>query len=413
MLTIAYLANQFPCELEPYVGDEIAELRRRGAVVITSSVRSPNGAAEMPDIVLQHAAVRVLGPAMWLLISKWKCVLPLLIRIVSSREPVGKRMKALLHTILGACYAALLRDHDVDLIHVHHGYFGSWIGMTAARLLNVGFSMTLHGSDLLRNASYLDLKLAQCDFCVTISEYNRNYLLKRFPDVDPGKILVSRLGVDVVERATRSTPQKNPDSLNLLAVGRLHEVKDHAFLLRACAELMAGQVPFSCRVAGDGPERHRLESLITKWGLQERVTLLGHIPRMRLPALYDAADVVVLTSRSEGIPIVLMEAMARGRIVLAPAITGIPELVRAGETGFLYQPGSLQDCVAQLRFIYSQMTGDKSGGLLEEMRRRATAHVDQNFNRAKNLQSFADLFLQRTAAASRNRTHANLILQQV
>ena len=112
MLTIAYLANQFPCELEPYVGDEIAELRRRGAVVITGSVRSPNGAAEMPDIVLQHAAVRVLGPAMWLLISKWNCVLPLLIRIVSSREPVGKRMKALLHTILGACYAALLRDHD-------------------------------------------------------------------------------------------------------------------------------------------------------------------------------------------------------------------------------------------------------------------------------------------------------------
>ena len=132
---------------------------------------------------------------------------------------------------------------------------------------------------------------------------------------------------------------------------------------------------------------------------------------MRLPALYDAADVVVLTSRSEGIPIVLMEAMARGRIVLAPAITGIPELVRAGETGFLYQPGSLQDCVAQLRFIYSQMTGDKSGGLLEEMRRRATAHVDQNFNRAKNLQSFADLFPQRSAAARRNRTHANLILQ--
>jgi len=413
MLTIAYLANQFPCEVEPYVGDEIAELRRRGAVVITGSVRSPKGAAEMPEIVLQHAAVRVLGPAMWLLISKWKCVLPLLIRIVSSREPVGKRMKALMHTILGACYAALLRDYDVDLIHVHHGYFGSWIGMTAARLLNVGFSMTLHGSDLLRNASCLDLKLAQCDFCVTISEYNRNYLLKRFPDVDPGKILVSRLGVDVVERATRSTPQKNPDSLNLLAVGRLHEVKDHAFLLRACAELIAGQVPLSCRVAGDGPERRRLESLITKWGLQERVTLLGHIPIMRLSALYDAADVVVLTSRSEGIPIVLMEAMARGRIVLAPAITGIPELVRAGETGFLYQPGSLQDCVAQLRFIYSQMTGDKSGGLLEEMRRRATAHVDQNFNRAKNLQSFADLFSQRSAAARRNRTHANLILQQV
>ncbi|MGE5056603.1 MAG: glycosyltransferase family 4 protein [Acidobacteriota bacterium] len=413
MLTIAYLANQFPSDVEPYVGDEIVELRRRGSVVIAGSVRSPKDAAEMPDIILQRAALGVLGPAMWLLLTKWHCVLPLLIRIVSGREPVWKRIKALLHTLLGASYATLLRGHNVDRIHVHHGYFGSWIGMTAARLLHVGFSMTLHGSDLLRSGSYLDLKLAQCDFCVTISAYNRDYILQRFPDVDPRKILVSRLGVDPVKSTTPASPQMKPDLLNLLAVGRLHQVKDHAFLLRVCAELMTRQVPFFCRIAGNGPERRRLESLIEEWGLQERVTLLGHIGRSRLPALYDAADVVVLTSRSEGIPVVLMEAMARGKIVLAPAITGIPELVRAGETGFLYQPGSLQDCLAKLHLIHLQMTGDESGDLMHDMRRRAVAHVDQNFNRAKNLHSFADLFLQRTAAASRNRTHADFILQQI
>ena len=88
-------------------------------------------------------------------------------------------------------------------------------------------------------------------------------------------------------------------------------------------------------------------------------------------------------------------------------------MVRAGETGFLYQPGSLQDCLAHLRFIYSQKTGDESPGLLEQIKRNAVAHIDQNFNRAKNLQSFADLFIQRTAAATRNTTHANLILQQI
>lgn len=413
MLTIAYLANQLPSEVEPYIGDEIGELRRRGTVVISGSVRSPKDRTEMPDVILQHAALRVLGPAMWLLINQWKCVLPLLIRIVSGRESIGKRIKALLHTFLGTCYAALLRGHNVDRIHVHHGYFGSWIGMTAARLLHVGFSMTLHGSDLLQSAPYLDLKLAHCDFCVTISDYNRDYILKRFPHVDPEKVVVSRLGVDIVQPTTLPNPHTKAGSLNLLAVARLHEVKDHAFLLRACAELMACRVPFVCRIAGDGPECRRLELLIKKWGLQGRVTLLGHIARWRLPALYDAADVIVLTSRSEGIPVVLMEAMARGKIVLAPAITGIPELVRAGATGFLYEPGSLQDCLAKLHFIYSQMTGDESGDLLNDMRRRAVAHVDQNFNRAKNLQSFADLFLQRTAAASRNRTHANLILQQI
>lgn len=164
MLTIAYLANQFPSEIESYVVDEIAESHRRGTVVISGSVRRPKHGAEMPDIILQQAALRVLGPAMWLLLTKWKFVLPLLIRIASGRESIGKRIKALLHTVLGACYATILRGHNVDRIHVHHGYFGSWIGMTAARLLNIGFSMTLHGSDLLRNASYLDLKLTQCDF---------------------------------------------------------------------------------------------------------------------------------------------------------------------------------------------------------------------------------------------------------
>jgi glycosyltransferase involved in cell wall biosynthesis len=413
MLTIAYLANQFPSDLEPYVGDEIAELRRRGIVIIAGSVRSPKGATEIPDIVLQHDALRVLGPAMWLLITKWNCVLPLLIRIVSGREPTAKRIKALLHTLLGACYAALLRGQNVDRIHVHHGYFGSWIGMTAARLLNAGFSMTLHGSDLLRSGAYLDLKLAHCDFCITISDYNRAYMLTQFPEVDPRKILVSRLGVDTVECTTLANPRKKPGSLNLLAVGRLHEVKDHGFLLRACAELMARRVPFFCRIAGDGPERRQLKSLIKRWGLQERVALLGHIAKTRLPALYDAADVVVLTSRSEGIPVVLMEAMARGKIVLAPAINGIPELVRDGETGFLYERGSLEDCVAHLQFIYSQMKDGDCARLLERIKQSAIAHIDQNFNRARNLQSFGDLFVQRTAAASRNRTHANLILQQI
>jgi glycosyltransferase involved in cell wall biosynthesis len=108
-----------------------------------------------------------------------------------------------------------------------------------------------------------------------------------------------------------------------------------------------------------------------------------------------------------------MEAMARGKIVLAPAITGIPELVRAGETGFLYERGSLQDCLAKLHFIYAQMTGDESAGLLQRMTHNAVTHVDQNFNRARNLQSFGDLFLQRTGAASRDKTNANLILQQI
>src|SRR5438552_2733895 len=101
------------------------------------------------------------------------------------------------------------------------------------------------------------------------------------------------------------------------------------------------ELPFECSIAGEGPERRHLESLIRKFRLEDRVTLLGHVAREQMDSLYDRADIVVLTSRSEGIPLVLMEAMARGKIVLAPAITGIPELVIAGKTGFLYEPASM------------------------------------------------------------------------
>ena len=110
--------------------------------------------------------------------------------------------------LVGGVLCRAARGQDVDRIHVHHGYFGSWIGMTAARLLNAGFSMTLHGSDLLRNAAYLDLKLGQCDFCVTISDYNRDYILQRSPNVDPHDIVVSRLGVDVVQPTTLANPHR-------------------------------------------------------------------------------------------------------------------------------------------------------------------------------------------------------------
>ena len=96
---------------------------------------------------------------------------------------------------------------------------------------------------------------------------------------------------------------------------------------------------------------------------------------------------VVLTSRSEGIPLVLMEAMARGKPVLAPAITGIPELVIDGENGFLYSPGSLEDFVARVQSIYGSLA------TLGDLGRAAREQVQQHFNRDKNLDAFRELFL--------------------
>jgi colanic acid/amylovoran biosynthesis glycosyltransferase len=407
MLTVAYLANQFPAAVEPYVGEEIKELRDRGVKVIAGSVRKTDAVERRPDgadsaheiLCLQPFRLLTLLHALGFAIRRSNRIAGLMVRVLlRGRESPKRRLKTLLHTWMGAYYAVLLQEHGVDHIHVHHGYFGSWIGMVAARLLGVSFSLTLHGSDLLLDGAYIDTKLRDCRFCMTISEYNRSYILERFPAIDPGKILVSRLGVDVLEHGecARSVVPRSRPSFTLLAVGRLHAVKDHAFLVRACVRLRDCGIQFQCAIAGEGPERQHLELLIRENRLQDRLTLLGHVPRRQMDSLYRRADVVVLTSRSEGIPLVLMEAMAREKIVLAPAITGIPEIVVVEKTGFLYVPGVLEDFVARILFLQELMREQDRNTVtrLDWIRHAARAQVLHNFCRRKNLIRFGDRFLQ-------------------
>ena len=425
MLTVAYLANQFPAAVEPYVSEEILGLRRRGVHVIPGSVRrkisseksSSNQLPGSSTLCLQPVRVLILLRALGLAVKRWRQISGLMARVLlRGKESPKLRLKALLHTWLGAYYAILLQDRRVDHIHVHHGYFGSWIAMVAARLLGIRFSMTLHGSDLLLHGVYLDSKLENCQACITISDYNRRYILDHFPGTDPRKIIVSRLGVDAppAQFPTRlaSGPHRN---FTLLAVGRLHAVKDHAFLVRACARLREKGLYLQCAIAGEGPERRRLELLIRDNRLQSQFRLLGHVASPAMDALYRDADLVVLTSRSEGIPLVLMEAMVMGKIVLAPAITGIPELVIPGKTGFLYEPGDLQDFIRRICFLQSllQFKGHRVVDRLDWIRHAARVQVLRNFSRQKNLESFCDAFPNLIASHDWSSCHENPVLQQI
>ena len=428
MLTVAFLANEFPAPTECYVTDEIEELQRRGIRVVAGSVRRPrenNG--PVPEILVQALEPAVLVRAAWLCIAKATRIAPLIRRIaLRGNETLWQRVKGLAHTLLGVYYAAKLEGRGVEHIHVHHGYFGSWIAMTAAQLLGVPFSMTLHGSDLLLHGLYLDTKLEQCAFCLNVSEYNRQYILDHYPRTVPEKLPVVRMGVDIPEYAKpeRLNGKTTGESLVLLAVGRLHPVKDHAFLVRACAELRRRDIPFQCSIAGDGPEHLALKSLIQQYRLEASIHLLGFVPPEQLDPLYDRADAVVLTSWSEGIPLVLMEAMARGKIVVAPAITGIPELVIAGKTGFLYEPGSMNEFLGCLLFLRSQMQNSvdphelNAHALartlqLDWVRQGARMHVEKHFNRNRNLQVFADLFLQRIRSQTESIPDESPLLQQI
>jgi len=396
MPTVAYLANQFPSPVEPYVGEEIQELRRRGVTVIPCSARHDTTAFDSDlkalaaeTLYLQPLRFKVLIHAAFLCFLKFSMLKDFFRRaLLQGSEPLSRRARALVLTWLGVYYALLIQRSGVEHIHVHHGYFASWIAMVAARFLGVEFSMTLHGSDLLLHPAYLDAKLKHCKFCVTVSEFNRRYIVERYPKVQPHKIVIRHMGVDSGKgNPSASQAIHENHRLVMLAVGRLHPVKDHAFLIRACRLLKNRHIPFACVIAGDGPERAPLERLIRDLDLRSEVRLAGHLSRQQLDACYAAADLVVLTSRSEGIPLVLMEAMAQGRPVLAPAITGIPELVLDGKNGFLYRPGSLEDFVARVELVHH------SESALGSLRRAARAHVLMHFNRERNLAAFCNLLL--------------------
>jgi glycosyltransferase involved in cell wall biosynthesis len=135
--------------------------------------------------------------------------------------------------------------------------------------------------------------------------------------------------------------------------------------------------------------------------------MVGQVPHSEIGEYYDAADLVVLTSHSEGIPLVLMEAMARGNIVLAPAITGIPELITAGHTGFLYAAGDLEQFVWQAEQIC------KSLPALGSIGRAAREHILRNFEQRKNLTKFGNVFVQRIAQGDRSHADENSVLQQI
>jgi len=405
---VAYLANMFPSPVEPYVGEEIAHLRESAVPVIACSVLRSRHAREKvhADIVLFPAGPWCLLMGLCLGLRHRQQLRSVLRKAVDNRRETWlRRMKTLLHTWLGCCLAWKLRNAEVRHLHVHHGYAAAWIAMTAAQVLGRTYSMTLHGSDLLLGASYLDVKLERCECCFTISEYNRNVIRRLYPLVDDRKLVVQRLGVPIPVKASARVQDEDLQScFSLLTVGRLHAVKNHTFLFYACALLREQGQAVHCRVAGDGPERRRLKDLREHLHLSSEVEFLGAIPHEELGAYYDAADLVVLTSLSEGIPLTLMEAMARGALVLAPAITGIPELVADGETGFLYRPGSLEDFASRVAWIREHYAA------LSHVRRAARQHVRHSFNRELNLPRFQQRLL-RQVWGCEDLQDANLVLQ--
>jgi colanic acid/amylovoran biosynthesis glycosyltransferase len=360
---IAYLLNQYPAISHSFILGEVRALRRRGVEVPTYSIhRSDPRHLLAPADREEHArtwALRPLRPSR-LLIAHLRALRDHPLRYVSvlSRALARSRgaPRALLWQLFYFAEAVPLwrqiRQGHPDHLHAHFAAPAADVAMIVAQLGDGcgpwSWSFSAHGADIDESDQRLLAdKVRSADAVVCVSDFGRSQLMVLVEPEQWAKIHVVRCGVDTRAFRPASPPNGSPGRrepapdgpLRLLAVGRLVAVKGHVILLEASALARAQGTPLTLTLVGDGPLRRSLARVAAQLGLEEQVHFAGALGQHEIALCYHRADVLCLPSLREGIPVVLMEAMACALPVIATRITGIPELVEDERSGLLVAPG--------------------------------------------------------------------------
>ena len=361
MKTIAYLNSLYARAGDTFIRAEVFQLRSFGHTVHTFSIREPARSELVSqeirdehagtDYILRHGMLCLLGSALSeLLRSPGRIFTALKLATQCGWPGIKGRLWPYAY-FLEACYLSRqLRLKKIDHLHDHSGYGCAVVAMLASTLSGVPYSLTIHGPEFDR-PTLLSLaeKVHHSRFTVAISEYGRSQILRWIAPEDWGKVKIVHCGVrfDDQKAATGIA-----DNRRLVCVGRLSSEKGHLILLEAIARLKT-EPPFEVVMVGDGPLRGTLEARIVALGIQDRVTITGWMSSADVHQEIARCCAMVLPSFAEGLPVVLMEAFALGRPVIATAITGIPELVEPGVSGWLVPAGSVDALAAAMREVLS------------------------------------------------------------
>jgi colanic acid/amylovoran biosynthesis glycosyltransferase len=391
---LAYLVSRYPAISHTFILREIAHLRSMGHVIHTASINQPDRELDRMDASEQKEAlatyfVKADGAVGALrALAYWLAKAPLqLLHMLRRAVQMGYGAKAMAYAAEAAMVAKWMADKNVAHLHVHFGNAGATVGVLVKALNQCHLSYTIHGPDEFDDVQgqNLALKMAAADSVVCISQFARSQLMRISAPTDWPKFQVCRLGVDPTQ-FTRSNPVMGKTQINLLSVGRLTPAKGQVLLVQACAKLLEASVPFKLTMVGDGPDRGRVEAAIAQYGLQDRVKLTGALTQEAVRAEFSKADIFVLPSLAEGIPVVLMEAMCSHVPCISTPVNGIPELIEHGHTGLLATPGDLDSLVAQLL----QLCGSRIDR--EQMAKAANAKVKQNFDLGSNVGQLSRIF---------------------
>jgi glycosyltransferase involved in cell wall biosynthesis len=206
------------------------------------------------------------------------------------------------------------------------------------------------------------------------------------------KLLYSPLGIDVADFIPIGRNSSESSATRLLCVGRLSEEKGQALLLESIAALAAEGLCVQLHIVGDGPDRRWLEDYASQLGVASSIVFEGWIDEAKLLALYSNTDIFVLSSLAEGIPMVLIEAMALEKPCVAPRIAGIPELIDHGVDGLLFSVADVEDLSRQIRNLL------QSSKLREQMGKRAREKVVREYDMTRNCERFAMTIEQQLAS---------------
>jgi glycosyltransferase involved in cell wall biosynthesis len=397
---VGYVLKMFPRLSETFIMNELLELERQGVELSVFSLMHPNDGrfhgrlsalkltakyfpSQKPEVYWNavHNLPERLGTPM----ERWPEAVELLRRYDTPRD-----LEFLLRAV---AIAGAVRDAGVGHLHAHFATIATRMAMTVSLMTGVPFSFTAHAKDIFRETVDRTLfaeLVERAAFCVTVSDFNREFILEHTPHVNADKILRLYNGVDLsaleppVDRTT-------PDVPHIVSVGRLVPKKGFDHLLRSLRLARDRGLRFRATIAGDGEEMAALTRLRQELGLEAEVAFPGAMAHERVSDLLREATLFALACVPDGdgnmdaLPTVLLEALALDLPVVSTRLTGIPEIVGT-EAGVLCEPGDDDTFAAAVCAMWERIKrGTQPRGVCRE-------RAESRFDLARNVAVLRGLF---------------------
>jgi colanic acid/amylovoran biosynthesis glycosyltransferase len=392
-MRIAYLINQYPKISHSFIRREIAALERLGFDVVRIALRGWDDELVDQDDRDERARTRYVlkdgVPAMLLAAIRMLLTRPAqLLRAAVLTWRMSRRAERSLavHLIYLAEACRILpwmKMSGVEHLHAHFGTNSALIAMLVNALDGPRWSFTVHGPEEFDKAVVIGLaeKIRRCSFVVAVSSFGRSQIYRMLAWSQWNKVAVVHCGLE--SSYFRDAGElSGTTARRFVCVGRLCEQKGQLLLLEAARKLASRGTEFELALVGDGEMRSDLEAMIARYGLQSRVRITGWLGNAMVAEEMTAARALVLPSFAEGLPVVLMEAMALSRPVISTFVAGIPELVQPGVNGWLVPAGDV-DALAQAMQDCLETSPDRLAAMGADARDRVFSRHQADVSAAK------------------------------